>query len=334
MIGVDERRQQSCYFKYKGYRELSAFDSVNERVDMNDSTSPSHNEGNNDKSEGPSRKSFFERLAHLFQGDPKDRQELVEVFRDSEENDLIDPDTRDMLEGVMEISEMRVRDILIPRSQMVTISRDYDLDSLATLIIDATHSRYPVINEDKDHIEGILLAKDLLRYLVSDSTEFILNEVVRPAVVVPESKRVDRLLKEFREERYHMAIVVDEFGGVSGLITIEDILEEIVGEIEDEFDDEEAADIRQLSKHTFSVRALTDIDDFNDAFNTNFSDEEVDTIGGLVTLTFGHLPERGEVVELDGYNFKVTAADNRKVIQLQVTIPTNSETNIEPESND
>ncbi|WP_086983330.1 CNNM family magnesium/cobalt transport protein CorC [Vibrio aphrogenes] len=301
---------------------------------MNDSTSPSQHEGNNDKSEGPSRKSFFERLTHLFQGDPKDRQELVEVFRDSEENDLIDPDTRDMLEGVMEISEMRVRDIMIPRSQMITISRDYDLASLAALIIDATHSRYPVINEDKDHVEGILLAKDLLRYLVSDSTEFELSEVVRPAVVVPESKRVDRLLKEFREERYHMAIVVDEFGGVSGLVTIEDILEEIVGEIEDEFDDEEAADIRQLSKHTFAVRALTDIDDFNDAFNTQYSDEEVDTVGGLVTLAFGHLPERGEVIELDGYSFKITAADNRKIIQLQVTIPNNAETNIDAESQD
>ncbi|MBD1572258.1 CNNM family magnesium/cobalt transport protein CorC [Vibrio sp. S17_S38] len=298
---------------------------------MNNDNSPSHSEGKNDKSEGPSRKSFFDRLAQLFQGDPKDRQELVEVFRDSEENDLIDPDTRDMLEGVMEISEMRVRDIMIPRSQMITISRDYDLDSLATLIIDATHSRYPVINEDKDHVEGILLAKDLLRYLVADSTPFTLSEVVRPAVVVPESKRVDRLLKEFREERYHMAIVVDEFGGVSGLVTIEDILEEIVGEIEDEFDDEESADIRQLNRHTFSVKALTDIDDFNDVFNTNYSDEEVDTIGGLVMINFGHLPERGESVEIDGYTFKVTACDNRRVNQLQVTIPNNSEANIEPE---
>lgn len=300
---------------------------------MNDSNSPSHPEGN-DKSEGPSRKSFLDRLAQLFHTDPKDRQELVEVFRDSEENELIDPDTRDMLEGVMEISEMRVRDIMIPRSHMVTINRDYDLDSLATLIIEATHSRYPVINEDKEHIEGILLAKDLLRYLVSDSTEFNLTEVVRPAVVVPESKRVDRLLKEFREERYHMAVVVDEFGSVSGLVTIEDILEEIVGEIEDEFDDEESADVRQLSKHTFSVKALTDIDDFNDTFNTSFSDEEVDTIGGLVTLAFGHLPERGEVVELDGYIFKVTASDNRKVIQLQVTVPNNSENNFEPDTQD
>ncbi|MGL5108861.1 MAG: CNNM family magnesium/cobalt transport protein CorC [Vibrio ordalii] len=279
------------------------------------------NEDNPQNSEGPSRKSFFERLGQLFQGDPRDRQELVDVIRDSEINDLIDHDTRDMLEGVMEISEMRVRDIMIPRSQMVTIDKTDDLDTLIALITDAQHSRYPVISEDKDHVEGILLAKDLLKYLGSDSAPFNILEVIRPAVVVPESKRVDRLLKEFREERYHMAIVVDEFGGVSGLVTIEDILEEIVGNIEDEFDDEEQLDIRKLSKHTFAVKALTTIEEFNETFGTKFSDEEVDTVGGLVMTAFGHLPSRGEVVEIDKYSFKVTAADSRRVVQLQVTIP-------------
>ncbi|UXI01916.1 CNNM family magnesium/cobalt transport protein CorC [Photobacterium sp. TY1-4] len=279
------------------------------------------NEDNSQNSEGPSRKSFFERLGQLFQGEPQNREDLVEVFRDSEENDLIDHDTRDMLEGVMEISEMRVRDIMIPRSQMVTIERSQKLEDLIDLIVDAQHSRYPVISDDKDHVEGILLAKDLLRYLRPDSEPFDLDEILRPAVVVPESKRVDRLLKEFREERYHMAIVVDEFGGVSGVITIEDILEQIVGEIEDEFDDQEEQDIRQLSKHTFSVKALTTIEDFNTMFQTRFSDEEVDTVGGLVMTSFGHLPTRGEIVELDGYSFKVTSADNRRVIQLQVTVP-------------
>ncbi|ANS84711.1 CNNM family magnesium/cobalt transport protein CorC [Vibrio scophthalmi] len=288
---------------------------------MNEDNSPSSLEGKKEKSEGPSRKSFFVRLGQLFQGDLKDRQELVDVIRDSEENDLIDHDTRDMLEGVMEIAEMRVRDIMIPRSQMVTVERTDDLDALVALITDAQHSRYPVISEDKDHVEGILLAKDLLKYLGSDSAEFNIEQVIRPAVVVPESKRVDRLLKEFREERYHMAIVVDEFGGVSGLVTIEDILEEIVGDIEDEFDDEEELDIRQLSKHTYAVKALTTIEEFNETFGTSFSDEEVDTVGGLVMTTFGHLPSRGEVVEIDHYSFKVTAADNRRVIQLQVTVP-------------
>ncbi|EGU44836.1 putative hemolysin [Vibrio ichthyoenteri ATCC 700023] len=290
---------------------------------MNEDNSPSSLEGKKEKSEGPSRKSFFVRLGQLFQGDLKDRQELVDVIRDSEENDLIDHDTRDMLEGVMEIAEMRVRDIMIPRSQMVTVERTDDLDALVALITDAQHSRYPVISEDKDHVEGILLAKDLLKYLGSDSAEFNIEQVIRPAVVVPESKRVDRLLKEFREERYHMAIVVDEFGGVSGLVTIEDILEEIVGDIEDEFDDEEELDIRQLSKHTYAVKALTTIEEFNETFGTSFSDEEVDTVGGLVMTTFGHLPTRGEVVEIDHYSFKVTAADNRRVIQLQVTVPDN-----------
>ncbi|GEA51199.1 hemolysin [Vibrio inusitatus NBRC 102082] len=288
---------------------------------MNSEDNSSSKEGSKEKSEGPSRKSFFERLGQLFQVDPKDRQELVDVIRDSEENDLIDHDTRDMLEGVMEIAEQRVRDIMIPRSQMVTVESTDDLDALINLITDAQHSRYPVISEDKDHVEGILLAKDLLKYLGSKSAPFDIEQVIRPAVVVPESKRVDRLLKEFREERYHMAIVVDEFGGVSGLVTIEDILEEIVGEIEDEFDDEEELEIRQLSKHTFAVRALATIEEFNDTFDTNFSDEEVDTVGGLVMTQFGHLPSRGEIVEIEEYSFKVTSADNRRIIQLQVTVP-------------
>ncbi|ORT49286.1 magnesium transporter [Vibrio sp. qd031] len=287
---------------------------------MNDdnSTSP---EGTKEKSEGPSRKSFFERLAQLFNGDPKDKQELVDVIRDSEVNDLIDHDTRDMLEGVMEIADQRVRDIMLPRSQMVTVERTHNLDELISIITDAQHSRYPVINEDKDHVEGLLLAKDLLGYLGSDSAPFDIEQVLRQAVVVPESKRVDKLLKEFREERYHMAIVVDEFGGVSGLVTIEDILEEIVGEIEDEFDDEEEQDIRKLSKHTFAVKALTPISEFNDTFGTDLDDDEVDTIGGLVMTRFGHLPSRGEIVEIDELSFKVTSADNRRIIQLQVTVP-------------
>ena len=288
---------------------------------MNEDNSPSSLEGKKEKSEGPSRKSFFVRLGQLFQRDPRVRQDLVDVIRDSEENDLIDHDTRDMLEGVMEISEMRVRDIMIPRSQMVTVERTDNLDALIALITDAQHSRYPVISEDKDHVEGILLAKDLLKYLGSDCAEFNIEQVIRPAVVVPESKRVDRLLKEFREERYHMAIVVDEFGGVSGLVTIEDILEEIVGNIEDEFDDEEELEIRQLSKHTYAVKALTTIEEFNETFGTSFSDEEVDTVGGLVMTSFGHLPSRGEIVDIDNYSFKVTAADNRRVVQLQVTVP-------------
>ncbi|WP_407291935.1 CNNM family magnesium/cobalt transport protein CorC [Morganella morganii] len=268
------------------------------------------------------KKGFFSLLRQqLFHGEPKSREDLVEVIRDSEQNALIDPDTRDMLEGVMDISDQRVRDIMIPRSQIVTLKRNQTLDECLDVIIDSAHSRFPVISEDKDHIEGLLMAKDLLPFMRSDSEEFSIDKVLRQAVVVPESKRVDRLLKEFRSQRYHMAIVIDEFGGVSGLVTIEDILELIVGEIEDEYDDEDDVDIRQLSLHSYSVRALTQIEDFNDAFGTRFSDEEVDTVGGLVMQAFGHLPTRGETIEIDNYHFKVAMADSRKIIQLHVKIP-------------
>ena len=219
------------------------------------------------------KKGFFSLLRQqLFHGEPKSREDLVEVIRDSEQNALIDPDTRDMLEGVMDISDQRVRDIMIPRSQIVTLKRNQTLDECLDVIIDSAHSRFPVISEDKDHIEGLLMAKDLLPFMRSDSEEFSIDKVLRQAVVVPESKRVDRLLKEFRSQRYHMAIVIDEFGGVSGLVTIEDILELIVGEIEDEYDDEDDVDIRQLSLHSYSVRALTQIEDIYDAFGTRYSD--------------------------------------------------------------
>ncbi|PHM70706.1 CNNM family magnesium/cobalt transport protein CorC [Xenorhabdus kozodoii] len=267
------------------------------------------------------KKGFFALLNQLFHGEPKNRDDLVELIRDSEQNDLIDPDTREMLEGVMDIADQRVRDIMIPRSQIVTLKRNQSLDECLDVIIDSAHSRFPVISEDKDHIEGILMAKDLLPFMRTNAEPFSIDKVLRQAVVVPESKRVDRLLKEFRSQRYHMAIVIDEFGGVSGLVTIEDILELIVGEIEDEYDDDDDNDIRALSRHTYSVRALTQIEDFNDVFGTHFSDEEVDTIGGLVMQAFGHLPSRGESITIDGYLFKVAMSDSRKIIQVHVKIP-------------
>ena len=269
---------------------------------------------------GP-KKGFLTLLNQLFHGEPKNRDELMELIRDSEQKELIDPDTRDMIEGVMDIAEQRVRDIMIPRSQMVTLKRNQNLDECLDVIIDSAHSRFPVISEDKDHIEGLLMAKDLLPFMRTDAEPFSMDKVLRAAVVVPESKRVDRLLKEFRSQRYHMAIVIDEFGGVSGLVTIEDILELIVGEIEDEYDDEDDIDIRPLSRHAYSVRALTQIEDFNDAFGTHFSDNEVDTIGGLVMQAFGHLPARGETITIDNYQFKVVMADSRKIIQVYVHIP-------------
>ncbi len=275
-------------------------------------------------SHGSSRRKWLERLSHLFQGEPKDRNDLVEVIQDAEERDVIDEDTKEMIEGVLEVSELRVRDIMIPRTQMITIRRDQPVSTFLPLIIRSAHSRFPVISDDKDHVDGILLAKDLLPYgfgLTSEPFDF--EKVLRPAVVVPESKRVDRLLKEFQQQRYHMAIVVDEFGSVSGLVTIEDILELIVGEIEDEYDehDQEQLTIRALDERRFTLNALTPIEEFNEFFASQFSDDEVDTIGGLVMHGFGHLPKRGESIELSGFAFKILQVDRRRLIQLQVTIP-------------
>ncbi|WP_127957731.1 CNNM family magnesium/cobalt transport protein CorC [Serratia microhaemolytica] len=285
---------------------------------MSDDHSPSND------SPSPKKGFFTLLLNQLFHGEPKNRDELVEMIRDSEQKDLIDPETREMLEGVMDISKLRVRDIMIPRSQMVTVKRNQTLEECLDVIIESAHSRFPVINEDKDHIEGQLLAKDLLPFMRANSSPFSIEKVLRAAVIVPESKRVDRMLKEFRSQRYHMAIVVDEFGGVSGLVTIEDILELIVGEIEDEYDDEEDQQIRQLSRHMFAVRALTPIEDFNETFDTDFSNDEVDTVAGLVMQAFGHLPARGESIEIEGYLFKVVMADSRRILQLHVKIPDDS----------
>ncbi|QLK60409.1 CNNM family magnesium/cobalt transport protein CorC [Enterobacteriaceae bacterium Kacie_13] len=283
--------------------------------------SDDHSQNSDSPSPSPKKGFFSLILSQLFHGEPKNRGDLVELIRDSEQNDLIDPDTRDMLEGVMDIAEQRVRDIMIPRSQMITLKRNQPLEECLDVIIESAHSRFPVISEDKDHIEGILMAKDLLPFMRTTSEPFSIDKVLRTAVVVPESKRVDRMLKEFRSQRYHMAIVVDEFGGVSGLVTIEDILELIVGEIDDEYDEAEDLDIRQLSRHTYTVRALAPIEDFNEVFQTNYSDDEVDTIGGLVMQSFGHLPARGESIEIDGYLFKVAMADSRRIIQVHVKIP-------------
>ncbi len=270
------------------------------------------------------KKSWFDKVSQLFQGEPQNRDELVEVIHDAEQREVISEDTREMIKGVLEVSDLRVRDIMIPRAQIVALKIDSTVEELLSTVISSAHSRFPVVNEDKDHIEGILLAKDLLQYGFKNNDEpFSLDQVIRPAVVVPESKRVDVLLKEFRSQRYHMAIVVDEYGGVSGLVTIEDILEEIVGEIEDEFDHDSAEDIeiRQVGKQLYMLKALTPIDDFNETFNTQFSDEEFDTVGGLVSHAFGHLPERNEKIVIEGIEFKVISADTRRLVQLRVKLP-------------
>jgi magnesium and cobalt transporter len=265
---------------------------------------------------------LFDKIGNFFQGEPKNQSELLEIIDEAKDRQVIDYKTKEMIKGVLDISQLRVRDIMIPRSQMITLGLHQKASEFLPEVIDSAHSRFPVITEDKDHIVGLLLAKDLIKYGFSEQAdEFKINDILREAVVVPESKRLDTLLTEFRSQRYHMAIVVDEYGGVSGLVTIEDILEVIVGEIEDEFDDIEIEEIRQIGKKTYTVSALTSIEDFNDYFNTKFTTEDQDTIGGLITHKLGHLPGRGETLTLKEHKFKITNADSRRLIQLQVRLP-------------
>ena len=279
-------------------------------------------DGNSQSSQGSSGKTWLGRIAQMLQGEPQNREELVEVIADAQERDVIDPETKEMIEGVLGVSELKVRDIMVPRSQMITLEIDSPLEELIPMMVDSTHSRFPVVIEDKDHVEGFLLAKDLLPLILNKDEHLpSIRDYLRPAMVVPESKRVDTLLNEFRQQRYHMAVVIDEYGGVSGLVTIEDILEIIVGEIEDEHDEEEHEDIRQLAKHVHVVQALTPVDDFNEHFKTGYSTQDADTIGGTVLHAFGHMPGRGETIDIEGYQFKVTNADNRRILQLQVTVP-------------
>ncbi|WP_010361690.1 CNNM family magnesium/cobalt transport protein CorC [Pseudoalteromonas citrea] len=278
---------------------------------------------NSHSSQGSSSKTWLGRITQMLQGEPQNKEELVEVIADAQERDLIDPETKDMMEGVLGVSELKVRDIMIPRSQMITLDVDESLEQQLPSMVESSHSRFPVICEDKDHVEGILLAKGLLPLILNkDDALPVIREYLRPAIVVPESKRVDTLLNEFRQKRYHMAIVIDEYGGVSGLVTIEDILEIIVGEIEDEHDDdEEQQDIRQLSKHVYTVQALTPLDEFNEFFKSSYDTHEADTIGGIILHAFGHMPSRGETIDIDGLQFKVSNSDNRRIIQLQVSVP-------------
>ncbi|MDM7861208.1 CNNM family magnesium/cobalt transport protein CorC [Alteromonas sp. ASW11-36] len=282
---------------------------------------------------GSSQKGWLDKILQPFNGEPKSKDDLVEVISEAQAREVIDPQTREMIEGVIGVHDMRVREIMIPRAQMITIDIDQSVDEFLPQMLDSAHSRFPVISEDKDHIEGILLAKDLLAYAFIPGKEFHLRDVLRPAVIVPESKRVDVLLKEFRSQRYHMAIVVDEYGGVSGLVTIEDILELIVGEIEDEFDVEEDGtdDIRPLNKYTYSVKALTPLDEFNEFFETSFSQDEADTIGGIVLKAFGHMPETNEEITIGDLVFKVTQSDKRRLLQLKVTLPDDSASAVEEE---
>ncbi len=266
-------------------------------------------------------RSWLERLGHALTGEMelRDRDDLIRLLREAKDKRILDAEALSMIEGVLQVSEKRVRDVMIPRPQMVVIPHDAPLEEILPIIVESAHSRFPVIGESRDEVEGILLAKDLLAYCLEDRRQaFHVRDVLRPAVFIPESKRLNVLLREFRESRNHMAIVVDEYGGVAGLVTIEDVLEEIVGEIADEYDVEEEKDIIPVDGR-YRVKALTSIEEFNGFFGTGFSDAEFDTIGGLVLKAFGHLPRPGEAIVLDHLQFRVLRADKRRIHLLEVT---------------
>jgi len=268
---------------------------------------------------GSGPKTWMGRISSVFSSEPRDREELKELINESFDKGLLDADVVAMIEGALAVSEMQVRDAMVPRSHMVVIPLDLPLDEFLPLILESGHSRFPVIGEDRDEVEGILLAKDLLRHYAENGGAMDLKELLRPPVVIPESKRLNMLLRDFRASRNHMAIVVDEYGGVSGLITIEDVLEEIVGEIDDEHDEEEEAAIKPLGKNRYQVNALTEIEDFNEEFDFGFSDQDYDTVGGLLLAEFGRVPERDEQVVLaERFRFRVTVADSRRIIMLEM----------------
>lgn len=282
-----------------------------------------------DTQDSANNRSLMDRLVHAIGGEPRDRDELLELLRDAQARDIFDADTLQMVEGVFQVVEMRVRDIMIPRGQMKVVESDMPLEEILKEVIESGHSRFPVINEDKDDVVGVLLAKDLLRFSGSGSQkQFKLDDIMRSATFTPDTKRLNVLLKEFRVERNHMAIVLDEYGGVDGLVTIEDVLEEIVGEIDDEHDtdEDEDIDIRDHGDGRFSVRALTPIDEFNEALGTNFSDEDFDTIGGLLMQHIGHMPKPGETATIGDCQFRVLSADSRRLHLLQVSMQASEQT--------
>ncbi|MAK92677.1 MAG: magnesium/cobalt efflux protein [Oceanospirillaceae bacterium] len=266
-------------------------------------------------------KTWLERLTDLFSDDPQSRQDIKIILREAAERAIVDSDTLNILEGALQVSEMQVRDIMIPRSQMTSIHIDEPLKDYLPKIIDSAHSRFPVMGEGPDEVIGIMLAKDLLPLILNDDREqFTLKEILRPTTFVPESKRLNVLLREFRATRNHMAIVVDEFGSVAGLVTIEDVLEQIVGEIEDEHDyDEEDSMIKEVEDGIIMVKALTPIEDFNEHFDAGFPSDEFDTIGGIVIHHFGRVPECNEHIRIDNWQFKVVNGTSRQINLLEVT---------------
>ncbi len=280
-------------------------------------------------SNGQNSKSWLGKLAQAFSDEPKDREELLELLRNAEKSKLLDSEALAIIEGALQVADLQAKDIMIPRPQMITVSSQQSLREIIPEMIESAHSRFPVMGEKPDEILGILLAKDLLPCLLSDNLDsFDIQSHLRPATFVPESKRLNILLKDFRDTFNHMAIVVDEYGGVAGLVTIEDVLEQIVGEIEDEFDadDEDDINIRRLDSERVIVKALTPIDEFNEYFRCAFSEDEFDTIGGIVTHSFERLPKRDESIEVEGFLFHILNADNRRIRLIQVSQTSKPET--------
>jgi len=274
----------------------------------------------NDRSTGGSRpRGWLERLIQHFGGEPQDKEQLVELLRDAKTRALLDTDALSMIEGVLQVSDLRVRDIMIPRADMVYVRREDSLEDILKTAVESAHSRFPVIGDDRGEVVGILLAKDLLSSCIGESRRpFNIRDLLRAAVFVPESKRLNVLLKEFRASRNHMAIVVDEYGNAAGVVTIEDVLEQIVGEIEDEHDFDEGVPIFKRSAREYTAKARVTIEEFNEYFGSEFSDEDMNTVGGLVVNALGHVPKRGERVELGGFRFTVLRSDSRRVHLLGV----------------
>lgn len=274
-----------------------------------------------DETSSPSaspRHGWLERLSHILQKEPENLGELTHILHSAFERQLLDADALGMIEGVLSVGEMQVRDVMVPRSQMDVIDIADSPETFIPFVIETAHSRFPVIDGNKDHVIGILLAKDLLHYYAGNA-EFEIRDMLRPAVFIPKSKHLNVLLKDFRNNRNHMALVVDEYGGVAGLVTIEDVIEQIVGDIEDEFDyDEEEDNIIADRRGHWRVKGTTEIADLNETLETTFSEEEFDTIAGLVTSRFGHLPKRGETINFEGFRFLILRADSRRIHSLQI----------------
>jgi magnesium and cobalt transporter len=282
-------------------------------------------------SNGSRSTSWVERVSQIFGSEPKDKEQLVQTLQDAKKRALMDSEALTMMEGVLQVAELRVRDIMIPRAQMVVVGRNDPLEKVLGVAVESAHSRFPVTGDDRSEVVGILLAKDLLNYCAGEGARrFNIRDVLRAAVFVPESKRLNVLLREFRASRNHMAIVVDEYGTAAGLVTIEDVLEQIVGEIEDEYDFDEGASILKRSEYEFTSKAHTSIDDFNEYFGSELEDEDLDTIGGLVTQALGHLPKRGEKVTIDRFQFQILRADSRKIHLLSIRLLAESAGDDEP----